>query len=193
MNGTVQSDQSQNLWQTPKRDKPFGTSNITLNILIKEFDLQLDPCATNKTDSMCKKHFTKNTDGLSKEWLENTIFNPPFSIPVIENGKHKTTIDKNGEEKLCYKSAIGLWVEKALQQSILHKTVVIGILPVYTSTKWFHEYVDGIAQVIFIKGRIHFIHPSGKTGSPNFDSMLVIWDARKKINVLAKLENIEDE
>ena len=48
MHGTTQSDSSHNEWQTPKGDIPLARSEITLNILKKKFNLQLDPCATKK-------------------------------------------------------------------------------------------------------------------------------------------------
>ena len=39
MNGTVQSDPSQNLWRTPKGDRLLGRGPFTVNKLIKQFDL----------------------------------------------------------------------------------------------------------------------------------------------------------
>lgn len=94
MNGITQSDHSQNLWRTPKGDKQLGKSGITLNMLIKKFDLKLDPCASGPEDSMCKRFYTKEQNGLKLEWNENSIYNPPFAIQVLDKkGKPKFTID----------------------------------------------------------------------------------------------------
>jgi len=181
MYGT-QSDPRQNLWRTPKGNKELGKSGITLNMLIEKFELKLDPAASGIQDAMTPRYFTKKDDGLKQEWTENTIYNPPFSIQSLDkNGKPKFSINKKTNEvKPVYKSAIGKWVEKGIQQAMKHKIVVIGILPVYTSPAWFHDYVADIAEIKFIHGRIHYESPEGKTGSPNFDSMICIWDARVK-------------
>lgn len=182
MNGITQSDPSQNLWRTPKGDKELGKSGITLNILIKKFDLKLDPCASGPQDAMCKRFYTKKDNGLKQQWNENTIYNPPFSEQVVDaKGKPKFTIDKKTHAiKPVYKSIIGKWVEKGVQEAIKHKIVVVGILPVYTSLAWFQNYIVDVAEIKFIYGRIHYTAPDGKTGSPNFDSMICVWDARKK-------------
>jgi len=181
MNGTTQSDHSQNLWRTPKGDSPLGRSNITVNKLIKQYNLKLDPAASGPEDAMTEHYYTIKEDGLKQEWTENSIFNPPFSKMVID-GTTKLpklkSIKGIGPTQPVYKSVIGDWVKHAVEQSIKHKIVAIGILPVYTSLAWYHQYIQDIVTPIFIYGRIHYIHPSGKTGSPNFDSMIVIWDGR---------------
>ena len=129
---------------------------------------------------MCKNYyFTKKQDGLSKEWTVNAIFNPPFAEPVLNpDGTPKTRL-KDGIEQPVFKNVIGKWVKKAVEQSIKHRTIVIGILPVYTGSDWFQRFIKGIVHVDYLPGRIRYTAPDGKTGSPNFDSMLVFWDARK--------------
>ena len=71
------------LWSTPQDffDK-----------LNKQFNFTLDPCATDDNHK-CIKYFTKEDDGLSKDWSNERVFmNPPY-----------------GRE-------IGKWVKKASEQ-----------------------------------------------------------------------------
>ena len=178
MHGTTQSDSSKNEWETPKGDTKLARSEFTLNMLKKKYSLKLDPCASKK-NTMCQNYFTKSQDGLSQEWKVNAIFNPPFAEPVLNpDGTQKTRI-KDGIEEPIFKNVIGKWVKKAVEQSLKHRTIVIGILPVYTGSDWFQRYIKGIVYVDYLGGRIKHTSPDGKTGSPNFDSMLVFWDARK--------------
>lgn len=186
MHGTTQSDPSQNLWRTPKGDNLLGRGPHTINNLIKTFDLILDPCCSGTDDCLIPpkqggKFFTKKENGLTKNWKHNTIFNPPFSkMSLDENNKPKTRTNKQtNKQEFIYKSAIPDWLEKTTTQVVKHGITVIGILPVYTSPTWYHQYIHNIATVEFIHGRIRFISPEGKTGSPNFDSMLVFWIPRK--------------
>jgi len=61
------------------------------------------------------------------------------------------------------------WVKRAYKQSLKGK-VVVGLLRGDTSTRWFHEWVLGKAQLRFIKGRVCF------NGSPApFASIIAIW------------------
>lgn len=186
MNGTVQSDPSQNLWRTPKGDKLLGRGPYTVNKLIKEFDLRLDPCCSGLIDCLVPpeqdgQFYTKEDDGLKQPWLYNTIFNPPFAKLVYNtNDTVKMKLDKKTKMLVpVYKSAIEDWVIKAISQVVQNSITAIGILPVYTSPKWFHQYINNIAPVVFLDGRVHYTNPDGKTGSPNFDTMLVFWQPRK--------------
>jgi len=187
MHGTTQSNPSQNLWRTPRGDKLLGKGPHTINNLIKEFNLILDPCCSGIDDCLIPikqggKFFTKEDDGLKQDWKYNSIFNPPFSKTVIDNTTNlpKTRLNKDTKKiETIYKSAVGDWIEKAISQVTKHGITAIGILPVYTSQTWFHQYIHNIAPVDFIHGRVHFTSPEGKTGSPNFDTMLVFWIPRK--------------
>lgn len=188
MHGTIQSDPSQNKWQTPKGDSLLGRGPHTLNNLIDTFDLILDPCCSGINDCLIPtekggKYFTLKENGLKQDWKDNSIFNPPFSMTVIDpkTNQPKTRINKDTNLKeTVYKSAIGAWVGKAISQVTEHGITAIGILPVYTSQKWFQQYIQRIAVVDFIDGRVHYTNPTnGTSGSPNFDTMLVFWIPRK--------------
>ena len=86
------------------------------------------------------------TGGLEREWGTSTFFNPPYSKPEP-------------------------WCKKAYEESLKGKTIV-GLLRGDTSTKWFHRWCLGKADIRFIKGRLKF----GNIGKPApFPSIIVIW------------------
>src|SRR3990167_1926524 len=112
-------------WETPQ--KLFDELN-------KEFHFTLDPCAT-KENAKCKKFYTKEDDGLSKDWLNERVFmNPPY-----------------GRE-------IGKWVKKASEGGL-----VVCLLPARTDTRWFHDYIYKKANIRFIKGRFKFGNSKNST------------------------------
>lgn len=62
------------------------------------------------------------------------------------------------------------WVKKAYEESLKGKTIV-GLLRGDTSTRWFHDWVLGKAELRFIKGRLRF----NDTGPAPFASIVAIW------------------
>jgi site-specific DNA-methyltransferase (adenine-specific) len=99
-------------------------------------------------------------DGLNIDWGERSFINPPYSRKLKE-----------------------AFVIKAIEQAQLGKLCVC-LLPVSTSTKLFHNYIQPYStKITFLKGRLRFIGTnsrgesvSNKTGM--HDSMLVIFDGR---------------
>lgn len=114
--------------------------------LDKEFDFNLDPCATDENHK-CEEYYTKEKDGLSQNWGGKRVFcNPPYS-----------QIDK--------------WVEKAHDEGVKDNTVVVLLIPSRTDTRYFHNYIYQRAEIRFVKGRIKF----SDKGSAPFPSMVVIF------------------
>ncbi|MCB6992420.1 phage N-6-adenine-methyltransferase [bacterium 210820-DFI.6.37] len=116
--------------------------------LDEEFHFTLDPAASDENHK-CHRYYTKERDGLKRDWQGETVFcNPPY-----------------GRE-------IGHWVKKGHMEAHDEKTTVVMLLPARTDTKWFHDHIYGKAEIRFIKGRLKF--GNGK-GSAPFPSMVVIW------------------
>lgn len=115
-----------------------------------EFHFTLDPCAQPET-AKCAKFFTEEQDGLSRDWSGDIVFmNPPY-----------------GRE-------IGLWMKKAVEESLKGATVVC-LVPSRTDTAWWHNYaVRG--DIRFLRGRITF---EGERYSAPFPCAIVIFDANK--------------
>lgn len=89
----------------------------------------------------------RDFDGLG-DWKERNYVNPPYS-------------DKTR------------WIQKAIAEMKKgHLTVML--LPVDTSTSWFHDLVLPNAEIRWIRGRVHF------TGKPApFASMICIFRGKK--------------
>ena len=118
------------------------------NKLDKEFNFTLDPCAT-KESAKCKKYYTKEDDGLSKDWTGETVFcNPPYGREI----KH--------------------WVKKSAEAN----AIVVMLIPARTDTRYFHEYIYKHADIRFIKGRLKF--GNSKNSAP-FPSMVVVFNSKQ--------------
>ena len=132
-------------WATPQ--KFFDELN-------REFSFSLDPCSTHE-NAKCKKHYTKEDDGLSKNWGGEVVFcKPPYGRELPKWGKK------------CYEES-------------KHATIVM-LIPARTDTSYFHDYIYHKAEIRFIRGRLKF--NDGKQGAP-FPSMLVIYRASQGVQM----------
>ena len=103
--------------------------------LNKEFNFTLDPCCT-KESAKCDKYYTKEDDGLSKDWSKDIVFmNPPYGREIPK------------------------WIEKAYKESLKGATVIC-LIPSRTDTRYWHNYIFPYAEIRFLKGRVKF----GKNG-----------------------------
>jgi site-specific DNA-methyltransferase (adenine-specific) len=128
------------MWETPQNffDK-----------LDKEFRFDVDACAISE-NAKCRKFYTPEEDGLSKDWDKTTWCNPPYG------------------------RKIGDWVRKAYYQSKKFGSTIVMLLPARTDTKWFHEYIynkDWI-EIRFVKGRLKF---GGSKWNAPFPCMVVVF------------------
>lgn len=131
----------------------YRTPNWFYNQLNEEFHFDFDPCPYNEED------ITEDSDGLLMEWGNCNFVNPPYSRKLKE-----------------------AFVHKALEEMKKGKTVVM-LLPVSTSTKLFHDYIQPFAKEIrFVRGRIKFeqLNEEGKfvttKNSGMHDSMIIIFN-----------------
>ena len=132
------------------RSDEWETPIDIFNKLDAEFHFDLDPCSTD-SNHKCDKYFTKEINGLSKNWGGCRVFcNPPYSN-------------------------ISEWVEKAYRESQQDHTLIVLLIPARTDTRYFHDYIYQRSEIRFIKGRLKF---SGK-GSAPFPSMIVIFRGAK--------------
>lgn len=70
-----------------------------------------------------------------------------------------------------YGREIGLWMRKAYEES-LKGCIVVCLVPSRTDTAWWHDYVQGKAEVRFVRGRLKF--GNAKNSAP-FPSAVVIY------------------
>lgn len=111
--------------------------------------LILDPCATPH-NAKCVKFYTKEQDGLRKDWGGNTVFcNPPYGRDIYA------------------------WVRKCFMEAQKINTIVVMLIPARTDTRYFHEFIYHKAREIrFIKGRLKF---GDQKNSAPFPSMVVVF------------------
>ena len=131
----------------------WETPNDLFCDLDKEFGFTLDVCAL-PNNAKCRKYFSPSNDGLLQAWDGVCWMNPPYG------------------------RAIGHWIKKAYLESRRNDdTVIVGLLPARTDTNWFHDYIYGIAEIRFIKGRLRFV---GADNSAPFPSMIVVWSRMRR-------------
>jgi phage N-6-adenine-methyltransferase len=128
----------------------WATPKDVFDPLDAEFHFTLDAAASD-SNHKCAKYYTKEQDALQQEWTGNIFCNPPF---------HRHHIRK--------------WLLKGIEAARAGATVVF-VLPVRTDTRWFHDLVQGKAEVRFVSGRIRFEHVGGKKNAAPFPSMVVIY------------------
>lgn len=94
-------------------------------------------------------HDVNKWNGLTIPWQGINFINPPYSL------KLKTQ-----------------FVLKAINESIEYFNICIMLLPVSTSTKLFHNYVDRYkSEIRFIEGRLRFIGINAKGQYVNYDQI----------------------
>ena len=129
-------------------DMCWATPYDFFDKLDQEFHFDLDPCCDHFTHK-CAHYYTKEDDGLSKDWGGHRVFcNPPYG------------------------SEISTWVEKCFIEGHKPNTIVVMLIPARTDTRYFHEYILNRSEIRFIRGRLKF--GDGKNSAP-FPSMLVIY------------------
>lgn len=108
----------------------YETPDNIWHPLDKEFGFTLDVAAT-PGNAKCKKYYTAADDGLKQDWSGVCWMNPPY-------GRVMKT-----------------WVRKAHSEWKRGVTVV-ALIPARTNTGWWHDCVQDIATVRFIRGEVAF-------------------------------------
>ena len=111
----------------------------------------VDPCSPRKGRSrvLARLHLTADDDGLTHEWHGATYMNPPYGRDIPR------------------------WTAKARQEAESGRaSLVIGLVPARTDTRWWHADIAGMADAWLIRGRLAF--GDGKQPAP-FPSALLLW------------------
>ena len=113
------------------KDK-WATPECLFDRLNKRFGFTLDPCCEIHT-AKCDKFYTEKENGLIQDWTGEVVFcNPPYS-----------------------RERIPLWMKKCADEA--QKGVkIVALIPVSSSSAWWHKYVWNNAKIEFIKGRVRF-------------------------------------
>ena len=129
-------------------DCEWYTPPEILDLIYQVMDIDLDPASPYPATVLARKHYTKETDGLSKPWRGNVFLNPPY-----------------GRE-------VGKWIDKLEEEwKSCHIKNAIILIHAKTDTKWFGKIADMAAEMCCWRGRISFQNPEGKNGKGTFPSL----------------------
>ena len=122
--------------------------------LDERFHFTLDVASTDQ-NALCERHYTKEQNGLIHGWQTgggSVWCNPPY-------GKD-----------------IKAWVRKAWEESQTGQVIVM-LIPARTDTAWFHDYIYHKANVVFLRGRLHYgLNGVRAVNNAAFPSMLAIYN-----------------
>ncbi len=116
------------------------------------YDFRLDACAS-PGNAKCAHYFTKADDALSRDWspFGRVWLNPPYGRAIVG------------------------WMRKAYTEA-RKGALVVCLLPARTDTRWWHAWVAGKSDTVFLRGRLKYLNAQHqKQHSAPFPSVLVIY------------------
>lgn len=126
----------------------WPTPEYLFSALHKEFDFDLDPCASHG-NAKCATYFTESDDGLSQDWSGRVFMNPPYG------------------------RSIAAWVSKARHEvESGNAELVVCLVPVRSDSKWWHDNCMKAHEIRLMDQRIEFM---GSTNKAPFPTCLVIF------------------
>jgi phage N-6-adenine-methyltransferase len=120
----------------------------------------VDPASGAESTPIAETRYTVDENGLEQSWEGGIWLNPPF-------GDKSSFAESKRED----------WLVKARQEVNRDevRTVTV-LLPVDTSTSWFHEHVVEASIICFLNGRIEFEGEKAEaTGNTSFASSLAVF------------------
>jgi phage N-6-adenine-methyltransferase len=139
-----------------EENNEFATPGKIWRPLARAVDgFDLDPASGAESVPIADEQFTKEDNGLSKPWFGDVFLNPPWA--------------SNGDA-----AAKETWLQKVrneCQRPEVRRIVVL--LPVDTSTHWFHDYIVDADALCFVgPGRISF---EGGDRNPSFGLLIAVF------------------
>jgi ParB family chromosome partitioning protein len=134
----VAQNSGENEWYTPPQFIASARSVMG--------QIDLDPASSeiaNKT-VQASVIFTKDDDGLSKQWNGNVWMNPPYAQPLMSQ----------------FAEAVSIKYE----QGEINQAIVL--VNNATETQWFQRMASVASAVCFPKSRVRFLDPQGNPGAP---------------------------
>jgi ParB family transcriptional regulator, chromosome partitioning protein len=106
-------------------------------------DIDLDPasCIEAQQTVRASRYFTKADDGLRHAWRGRVWLNPPYSRPAMDQFAAKIVQEVRAG----------------------HVGEAILLVNIVAEQKWFHEVLSVCSAVCFYRGRMRFVHKSGKS------------------------------
>ena len=138
----------------------WATPKNLFDELNKEFNFTLDFCA-NKENTKCLRFYSKEDNALIQNPKNEVIFcNPPYGREISKFIKKLFELSKNNK--------------------------IVMLIPARTDTSYWHNYIQGKAEVRFIRGRVKFEGLNGKgefiKGKPStFPSVIIVFETQKGV------------
>jgi phage N-6-adenine-methyltransferase len=130
----------------------WGTPPKYVLPLAKTIDgFDLDPASGAEPKPYAENRFTKEDNGLMKEWFGHVWLNPPYGRK--ENPK---------------------WAEKAHKEAFNAESIT-ALVPASTSTNWWQDRYGKADVFCFVNGRIEFIG-AGDNGA-SFANVICVFNA----------------
>ncbi len=127
------ADFDKNRFASKKQD--WNTPKYLFDKINEEFHFDCDLAASHE-NALCPNFYTKQNNGLLKQWSGTCWLNPPY------NTKECKVID---------------WVKKAYNDTLNNENLtVVMLLPARTNNKFWHDYIMRAAEIKFIRGRVKF-------------------------------------
>lgn len=134
----VAQNSGENEWYTPS--EYIESARLVMG------SIDTDPASSQIANATVQalQFYTKDDDGLTKEWRGNVWMNPPYAQPLI--------------------SQFSQAISKKFTDGEVSQAIVL--VNNATETAWFQLMAEYASAVCFPKSRIRFLDPSGKPGAP---------------------------
>jgi phage N-6-adenine-methyltransferase len=150
--------------EQPGKDE-WSTPQWLYDRLDAEFSFTIDVAAV-PWNAKHEYFYTPAQDALSRPWVGVAWMNPPYARAELKR-----------------------WVEHAAEQARRHDTTVVGLIPAWTSTEYWHKYIMWRAHEIrLVHGRLRFEGRKtagmrrSRSMSPPWGSAIIVWRGRPNLN-----------
>mgnify|MGYP001597122291 CR=1 FL=1 len=129
------------------RTPPELLTALQRRLSIVGFSIDL---AADASNSVCPQFYSEADDALTQSWYRGpgwAFCNPPYAH-------------------------IEPWVKKAHEEMELHGAHVAMLVPASTGSNWWADYVDEVAHVLLLNGRVTFV---GETSPFPKDSAVLLY------------------
>ena len=129
----------------PKTYEWYTPADMVDRVVATMGHIDLDPCSNKQKSIPARQHFTKEDDGLTKEWNGKVFMNPPWGAPLK------------------------LWTAKLVSEVGAGRvTEAISLTPAQALNRiWFNRFFVGQAQV-FVRGSVKFWNDASDAKNPGW-------------------------
>lgn len=124
-------------------------------------EIELDPASSKDANKRVQatKFYTRETDGLAKEWKGRVWMNPPYASDLI--GKFTTKLTQH-------------YIKDDISEAVV-------LVNNATETTWFQEMANHATAIVLITPRIKFLSPDGGIGAPLQGQVVLYFGANREV------------